>query len=529
MKIINILLIILTFLTIAALAAETTWRHSGFEVAGYDFNFSSTYSINKALNVNGTTANFTNYNTSTGKQLANIVGMCSYLITNESGTINAYNCTTWKKDYSGTNATAIFESVNGDIYITPGTYSFSTVPTVINSSIRFSGAGAGITILTKSDSSMSRILRFEGVNNVSVKGITFIGGELYFNNSNDIIISENSVLDSTNYGIWIRLAKNVTVRNNRIDNTTVEAGIDFRGVSKSLIINNNVANTKLECIVVNSDTGLLSNNNIILGNIVSKCGNDGISVVGQTQTLVKSIIVSENQVSDVTLGPAISVYQTENFTVSGNILDPIQASTSNNNAGISLGVTSGYPNTSGGLISGNQILSGSEGIISKSNLTNTLIVGNKINNIYRSGIYLYTPSVYTNYSNVSIISNTITNFAYGTAGVGIDCDACKYSTIFGNTIEDTRGITGDSGIIEAQARSIGNIIRENVIRNMDTVSSYISASHSNYGESGYNWGACSSVSSITPFGTGDSCSNTTTGLLNSYNGTAWIYQNGTAV
>lgn len=119
-RLIIVLAVILT-ITSVVYATETTWRHSGFEVYGFDINFTN-HNITKVININN--VNFTD----------SLNEPSSYTIYTNGTTTFAKNGTTGTVDYSGTDADAVIQSVatvlqstnGGLIYIKDGNYPFDT-------------------------------------------------------------------------------------------------------------------------------------------------------------------------------------------------------------------------------------------------------------------------------------------------------------------------------------------------------------------------------------------------------------------
>jgi len=213
-RIISILLIII-FLSTTAAAIETIWRHSGFEVAGYDINF-TWHNITKIYEINN--VNFTD----------SLNGPYSYLIYTDGTNYYAKNGSTGKVDYSGTVFVIVIQSAidtlappGGTIYIAVGKYYVDNktinIPLYNNRSVSIFGSGMFATSIIKTITSTGDVFHIQATGYpTTIKDLAIYadtGGNfnvngVYLNHSNGILLN-NLWFNGFNYGLYINSSTDI--------------------------------------------------------------------------------------------------------------------------------------------------------------------------------------------------------------------------------------------------------------------------------------------------------------------------------
>ncbi|MFX0015750.1 MAG: NosD domain-containing protein [Promethearchaeota archaeon] len=145
--------------------------------------------------------------------------------------------------------------------------------------------------------------------NLSICNNTIIKEGLHIENSPASLISDNIVVNSSDYGIFLDFSENSTLVNNTVTNCTLE-GIIFRNSENSLLTNNTVTkNGRTGIYLDDSFSSTLSHNN------VTNNGGEGILVYYSDSCILSHNIVFNNEQT------GIFIYRSETSTLSHNLLN----------------------------------------------------------------------------------------------------------------------------------------------------------------------------------------------------------------
>jgi parallel beta-helix repeat protein len=142
-----------------------------------------------------------------------------------------------------------------------------------------------------------------GIDNIAVNNDFGI----YLYQSDDAVISNNIVKDSSSYGIALGYSNNATISNNTVSNNHASDGIELNYSNNATIDNNTVSNNSSDGIFL-----FYSNNATIDNNTVSN-NSAGISPVASNNATIDNNTCSNNRYG-------ILLSQLDNATVSNNIV-----------------------------------------------------------------------------------------------------------------------------------------------------------------------------------------------------------------
>lgn len=349
----------------------------------------------------------------------------SYIIRNNSGTIEAINGSTGKKDYSGTDATTVIQNTvnalgsNGTILIKKGTYTIN--------SYQYAGS-------TTQDDYGSIIITGNNIKIIGEKGA--------------IIKPVFSSFPSGRLGVILVYtpAKNVEIEGLEIDgsqagnpsNTTQLMGLYDQWAEKVVFKYNYVHDLNgFQIFVGTNDKPCL-----VLANIVVGVGtHDVIGGGGGNVTVADNFVVQDTTKGLGTFGAAIDITDVENVIYTNNIafgnvlfapeVDNHKSEISNNVIYPAIGLNSTTCEVTNNsstdcVIEGNIIY---KGLIQPRGIGH-VVVGNRVINSPTYGINVF--------SNDSVIAN---NYVSGSAAEGIRIAASR-NLVIGNLVENA----GDKGI-----------------------------------------------------------------------------------
>lgn len=123
--------------------------------------------------------------------------------------------------------------------------------------------------------------------NLIISGISVINGNITVINSSNIVIKDNSIYNSSYFGIFVYNSKNVTIENNHIDQSYYD-GISIRK-SKNVTIENNIISNN------SNGNGISvwdnSNHIIIANNILSNNGYGIFILMSSNVTVLNNSII----------------------------------------------------------------------------------------------------------------------------------------------------------------------------------------------------------------------------------------------
>lgn len=255
-------------------------------------------------------------------------------------------------------------------------------------------------------------------------------GTLIIENINDFIIRDIKVINTNNYGIYIKGQKNNLISNILIDNiyceNTPSAGLTIEYVLNCKINNSTFKNCRDNGIYASfSSAVIISNNNVF------DCGGS----------------------SGITVGYPSYKYDKEGYIITNNLIKKIGEFTNNLISGIDIVSTNSF------LCSSNTILDGKTGILVEENIVqNGVIENNYINNNLEYGIRIDSSAtdnthqtnkivianntiigswfgIYVNKASlISINNNTIYNYIK----TGIQISYSNFINIFKNILKNNR-------------------------------------------------------------------------------------------
>ena len=468
------LIIILAVLMCQGMATETTWRFSGFELYGYDINFTS----HNATNVKNIDAE-----NITSQQIGGVIYADQYATIQDA--INA----------SDTNSDNIADY---EVYVPSGTYNSDSITLISNLTLRGAGITSHIILNTGIDDSL---LLADGCDNIRIEYLHLDGNKAGqsakstrdFQNSNILVFSNNIVRNWEDSMIFSNITTLWIENNYNIDSDG--DGFFVMDFSENIHINyNKIINSYDDGIAV-GQAGVTTNPRTehmeIIGNIINR--------------------------SNACVGSSIRVHShIQDAIISNNI---IVASNSTSGDGIEYRRYSPDPGKpSRALITNNIVKNFARDGIKVSNVSDgTIVSDNLVSNVGRDSGH----GIWLDKSNNTIITNNyIENTAIGIRLYGdiVGDPGNHYTLISSNIVENT------VHAIYVRYNNTKNIIKDNILNGSTSIiystdsdsDNYI---YNNYGINPFNFG--SNATAPTPFGEGDEYFNTTDNIKYCYNGSAW--------
>jgi parallel beta-helix repeat protein len=227
------------------------------------------------------------------------------------------------KDGSG-DFDSIQEAVNalpssgGVIYIKEGTYKIYSGVVIAKNNVLLQGHGMGTIITIGSPWVGAEYM----INCANVSGIQV--EKLYFHDGNVGVrfdtVTKSSVRDCTfdtmtGYGVRLYCGDRNNVDGNKC--VSCDIGINAQQETNSIITNNTIENSSYNGIRVHS----AGHNNIIIGNMISGCGEDGIKLGHPTGSQADRCIVIGNQcLSNTGNGILVENNSCDNNILVGNVV-----------------------------------------------------------------------------------------------------------------------------------------------------------------------------------------------------------------
>jgi len=302
-RILSILLIII-FLSTTAAAIETTWRHSGFEVAGYDINF-TWHNITKIYDINN--VNFTDfYNNRMANPATADLDMGSYNIT-EVEKINTVNF--------------------NDFYDSTGYIKDSILPNYIirKEGLNFVALNTTSLIIEQNESDVGLVIN-NTIKNMTNGGFVYMKGDgTHWSLSTTIVIPYNNIqLSGAGYNTILDPDKNIPT-------IELKAPVSFTILSNFAIIDNNESTSLYTTAIYLNDSGNNSQiHDALIENINMWYVGNGITNSLKTSDIVNSVfgIIVRNVKIDSYRG--IGIRLTNTFDSVFDVLFLAQKNTSSN-------------------------------------------------------------------------------------------------------------------------------------------------------------------------------------------------------
>jgi len=494
------LIIVLALLMCLGTATETNWRFSGFELYGYDINFTS-------------------------HNATNVKNIDAENITSEKigGVIYA--------DQYPTLQDAINASTGGIVYIPPGIYdlavghdlaTFTDSPLKIKSNITLMGAGDSTILnmtgilsaadanifITNSDpvngninieicnlqilalpqtmdkneyidgsgeTEYAYVINMVGVNKLKIHGLNISNGMIALRPNNTVWDTADWRLGTTsNYEIYNNIAYHPPefvgcaqttygFIHHNIVYRSIDNGISLNCAGENIEISNNILDSELQKTMA---YGGIEVNNALCG-----------GAIGMSNINVHDNIVLNNQYSGA---QAIYVNGATNTQIHNNIID------NNNNSNMFI---SECQHT---IISNNILSNGVKGISLINNNNENLTIVNNIFENHTTGILI--GGLASDLSDIIILNNLFSNSTFYDIDINAGGGYLNDCIISGNKL---------SGYRDSWGFANGN---NNILFN-------------NLGLGGTYWGL--QATAPTPFGAGDEYFNTTDNIKYCYNGAAW--------
>ena len=309
--------------------------------------------------------------------------------------------------------------------------------------------------------------------------------------------NQSTIVDSFGSGVWTTGVSNLTVSNCNIFNP-IRNGIASSFSNQNCLYENNKISNAGFTGIYNVNSSFPLSNSIITGNTIVSPVQDGIGTPGIQDCTISNNIIITPGVAAI----ALESYST-NTVISGNTIKGTGLTDTSNgiqlNDGYNITVIGNSVNGCGyGTVSsGTNTVTNSVSIIGNTyyqcgnndaaiEIQGGFITSASYLNCYNIGATVSGNSIYnspnagilvTAMSNVSVIGNSINNFATSATSVSLNRQlgaivlrefAC-YNTISNNTIYDSIGSTLKAGIIEVNDGDnppAQNIISYNIIRNL---------------------------------------------------------------
>ena len=533
-KLLRFLLVILILGTTIAWATETTWRHPGFEVTGFDINMSKNSVTNAA-----------NYTTFQGRHLENGGCDASYCIRfnlTNSSIIEAINGSTGDKDYSGTNATVVMQGVQSSL---GSVYNKRTVKMIGNFTLSLNLVGNQILDLQEAyltaQNPVNGYLIETYNSSIDIIGGTLDGnrGELYtggggqLNGSvvyihgltaSDIPSSVNMrgiiITGGVNRGVLIRNLKNSLFENLNITNNG-RGGLDPAVMSgapgaawftdnifKNIILNNNMDSGVSPGISTNVVYDGITALNTIQNPASPNNHANGISLDRGNNITISNCNIRDNS------GYGIEMFKAAGDNIQGNKI--VNCYSRNNSLG-------GYQISN----SNNTIITGST---STDEVINLRLNGNRNDIVVSNNLFLnarnesiYIRDTGNNGYNYKITGNTIKN--WNTSGLLGNYGGINITKFIRNvTISDnavTAGSSNDVFVFVESGATVPPIVSiyDNNLYKVSTLVVGMAISKNNYGFAPFNFG--NNASAPTAWGAGDIYFNSTTMFPCWRNSTSW--------
>jgi len=288
-------------------------------------------------------------------------------------------------------------------------YVLPAVPSVWHTADNITLDGNGFTI-DGNDTVLTYGVTAASQDNLTIKNfknITDFDRGIYFTNTNNSLITNNTANSNTNSGILLDSSSS----NNQITNNTANSNTNYGIHMFSSSNNNTITNNNLS---LNSDSGIRlsssSNNNTITNNTANLNSANGIGLDSSSN----NNIITNNTANNNTDG--ISISNTLNNTITNN------TATSNSNAGIIL------VSTNNSLITNNTANSNSNGIRLSTSSNNT-VTNNTANSNSGDGFLLQFTS-----NNNQITDNTASS---NPDGIRLDTSSDNNTLINNKLTENT--------------------------------------------------------------------------------------------
>lgn len=197
------LILVLALLMCSSVATETTWRHSGFEVWGYDINFTD-HNISNIAEINN--VDFTDSLNENYEHLIFIDGTTIYSKNGSTGII----------DYSGIDAGVVIQDTLNDsnyVVMNPGTYSTTTelsgksgqtIEFKEGATLNYTGLGSALRFYAAVRGDISRFYLINPTitaNTANATGINITGGYIFSIIEPDITADIGINIDLSNSGL----------------------------------------------------------------------------------------------------------------------------------------------------------------------------------------------------------------------------------------------------------------------------------------------------------------------------------------